>query len=161
MKICLETSCVIGFLKGEPDCEPIEKLLSLAETSDSELFVSNFTWEEQYKPLDELGKHRKERLKRLANLPPKVARLGEWVLGEDALGHDDSARIESTLSKASRADREQFLSYATLGLDFFVTKDYHFLKKSVRSKLISHYGFQVGTPEKCVHWIKQNKKFAE
>ena len=157
MKICLETSCIIGFLKGEPDCEPIERLLTLAVTGDLEFFVSTFAWEEQYKPLDELGKHRKEQLERLANPSPKVARLGEWVLGKDVLGHNDSAKIENTLSKASRPDREQFLSYAALGLDFFVTKDNHFLRKSVRSKLVLQYGFQAGTPEECVHWIKQSK----
>jgi len=155
MKICLETSCIIGFLKGEPDCQPIEKLLTLAETGQVKLFISNFAWEETYKPLDELGNSRKERLEHLTNPSPKVARLGEWVLGEDVLGHDDSAEIESALSKASRPDREQFLSYAALGLDFFVTKDKHYLKKSVRSKFVKQYGFQVGKPDECMDWIKQ------
>jgi hypothetical protein len=155
MKICLETSCIIGFLKNESDCEPIDKILTLAEAGQVELFVSDFAWQEQYKPLDELGNSRKERLCKVIYNAPRVARIGEWVLGEDVLGHDDSSEIEHTLSRASRPDREQFLSYAALGFDFFVTKDAHFLKKSVRSKLMKEYGFQVGTPAECGGWINQ------
>ncbi len=154
MKICLETSAIIGFLNDEPDCQAVEKLLILAETSQIELFVSNFAWEETYKPVNESASNKKERLKNLTNHLPKVARLGEWVLGVDALGHDDSAEIEATLSKASRPDREQFLSYAALGLDFFVTKDKGYLKKSIHNRFAKEFGFQVGTPDECVHWIK-------
>ncbi len=154
MKICLETSCIIGFLKDEPDCRSIERLLTLAESDQLELFVSNFAWEESYKPLDELGNSRKECLRCVAKHLPKVARIGEWILGEDVLGHDDSAEIEGVLSKASRPDKEQFLSSAALGLDFFTTKDDDYLKESVRNKLVKEYGFQVGTPDECVNWIK-------
>lgn len=156
MKICLETSCIIGFLKGEPGCKPIERLLTLAETGDAELFVSDLAWKEQYKPLDELGDSRKKRLWQVFCNTPKVARIGEWVLGEDVLGHDDSAEIEAALSHASRPDREQFLSYTALGLDFFITKDNDYLKKSVRSKLVKQYGFQVGTPQECLTWIQES-----
>ena len=155
MKICLETSCIIGFLKGESDCQPIDKILTFAETGQLELFVSDLAWEEIHKPLDEIGNRRKERLKSLTNHLPKVARIGEGVLGEDVLGHDDSTDIERSLSKASRPDKEQFLSYAALGLDFFVTKDDHYLKKSVRSKFVKAYGFEVGRAAECVHWIEQ------
>ena len=144
---------------NESDCEPIDKILTLAEAGSVELFVSDFAWEEQYKPLlDELGARRKERLCKVVCNAPKVARIEEWVLGEDALGHDDSAEIEHTLSRASRPDREQFLSYAALGLDFFVTKDKeHYLKKSVRGKFVKEYGFQLGTPAECVGWINQKR----
>ena len=157
MKICLETSAIIGFLNDEPDCQAVEKLLILAETSQIELFVSSFAWEETYKPLNESASSKKERLARLANPSPKVARIGELVLGEDVLGSDDSVEIEDTLSKTSRPDREQFLSYAALGLDFFVTKDKHFLKKSVRNKLTKQYNFQIGTPDECIHWIEEGQ----
>jgi predicted nucleic acid-binding protein len=158
MKICLETSAIIGFFNDEQDCQAIEKLLTLAEAAQVELLTSNFAWEEQYKPLNELGNSRKERLKCLTRYLPKVARIGEWQLGVDVLGSDDSAEIESTLSKASRPDREQFLSYAALGLDFFVTKDKHYLKKSIRSKLIKQYSFKVGTPNECIHSIEEGEK---
>lgn len=157
MRICLETSVIIGFLQDEPDCQPIETLLTLAENNQIELFASNFAWEEAYKPLNKLGKSRKERLMRLTKHLPKVARLGEWQLGLDVLGHDDSPEIEFTVSKASRSDIEQFLSYAALSLDFFVTKDRGFLKKSVHSKLTNEYGFQVGTVKECINWLKQKR----
>jgi hypothetical protein len=157
MKICLETSAIIGFCKDEPDCQPIERLLTLAENYQVEILISNFAWDEQYKPLDELGNSRKERIARLANPSPKVARIGEWVLGEDVLGSDDSVEIGDTLSKTSRPDSEQFLSYAALGLDFFVTKDKHFLKKSVRNKLTKKYKFHIGTPDECIHWIEEGQ----
>ncbi len=78
MKICLETSAIIGFLNDEPDCQAVEKLLTLAENHQLEIFVSNFAWDEQLKPLNELGNSRKERLARLANPPPK---LGEGLEG--------------------------------------------------------------------------------
>jgi hypothetical protein len=136
MKMCLETSCIIGFLNGEPDCEPVGRLLTLAETGHVELFVSDFAWKETYKPLDKLGISRKERLRYVTEHLPKVARIGEWRIGLDVLGHDDSAGIERTLLQASRLDGEQFLSYAAFSLTFFATKDNGYLKKSVRSKLI-------------------------
>ena len=157
MKICLETSCIIGFLNGEPDCEPVGRLLTLAEAGHVELFVSDFAWEETYKPLDKLGTSRKERLRYVTEHLPKVARIGEWRIGLDVLGHDDSAEIERALLQASRPDREQFLSYAAFGLTFFVTKDNDYLKKSVRSKLVKQYGFQVGTPDECMDWIEQRE----
>ena len=155
MKICLETSSIIGFLQGERDCQPVERLLTLAESGQVELFVSDFAWEEIYKPLDELGNSRKERLRYVAKHLPKVARIGEWELGSDVLGHDDSAEIEGALSQTGRPDREQFLSYAALGLDFFVTKDKDYLKKSVRSKFVKEYGFKVGRADECVDWLEQ------
>jgi hypothetical protein len=124
----------------------------MAETGQAELFVS---WGEIYKPLDKLGEIRKKRLVRVAKQLPKVARIGEWQLGINVLGHSDSAEIEDTILKASRPDREQFLSYAALGLNFFVTKDKDYLKKSVRQKFIKQYGFQVGKPDECLGWIKK------
>lgn len=157
MKVCLETSSIIGFLKGEPDCEPVEKLLTLAESGQLEVFVSNFAWEEVCKPMDELGNSGMERLRCVAKGLPKVARVGEWRLGLDGLGHDNSADIERTISQASRPDREQFLSYAALGLGFFVTKDKHYLKKSVRNKYEKEYGFRVGRADECVEWIEQGR----
>jgi hypothetical protein len=156
MKMCLETSAIIGFLKDEPDCRSIEKLLALSESGQIELFVSSFAWEEAYKPLlDELGTNKKERLMKLTKHLPKVARIGEWTIGSDILGHNDSSTIELTLSKASRSDKEQFLSYAALGIDFFITKDKDFLKKLVRTRLEKEYGFQIGTAHECLDWIRQ------
>ncbi len=154
MKICLETSSIIGFLKGEHDCQPIEGLLTLAETSGIEIFVSHFAWEEIYKPLNGLGNSRKERLRRVAKHLPKVARLDELRLDFDVLGHDGSAEMEGVLLKAGRPDTEQFLSYAAFGLEFFVTKDEHYLKKSAQSKL-EEWGFSICTAEECLNWIRQ------
>ena len=154
MKICIETSYIIGFLRGETDCVHVERLLALAESGQVEVFISDFAWEETYKPMDEFGNSRMERLRCVAKHLPKVARIGEWRLGLDVLGHNDSAEIESTLSQASRSDREQFLSYAALGLDFFVTKDEHYLKKSVRNKYEKEYGFRVGRADECINWIE-------
>ena len=148
-KICLETSAIIGFLKDEPDCQSIERILRLAEAGQVELFVSDFAWDEIYKPLDALGNSRKKRLEAITRHSPRVARLGEWCLGFDMLGHDESVEIEDTLFPAGRADREQFLSYAALSLDFFVTKDKHFLRKSAGEKMEEEYGFRVCTPDEC------------
>jgi hypothetical protein len=155
MRVCLETSCIIGFLNGEPDCQAIEVLLNLADTGYIELSVSDFAWEEIYQPISELGKREIQRLRRVANPMPKVARIGEWALGEDVLGRDDSSDIEATLSHASRPDKEQFLSYTAIGLDFFVTKDNHYLKRSVRTRLVNQYGFEVGRPGECLNWLKK------
>ncbi|MBU2607987.1 MAG: hypothetical protein KKF26_01570 [Chloroflexi bacterium] len=157
MKICIETSAIIGFLKGEFDCQPIEQLLTLAEAGEVEILVSSFAWDEVYKPLNELGNSKKERLRQMVQHLPKVARSGEWRLGFDVLGHEGSAEIEHSLSRASRSDKEQFLSYASLGLDFFVTKDKHFLKESVRTDFKRKYSFQVGNPKDCVDWIKKSQ----
>ena len=155
MRVCLETSCIIGFLNGEPDCQSMEMLLNLAETGHIELFASDFAWGETRQPTSEPGKRRMQRLRCATKPVPKVARIGEWVLGEDVLGHDDSSGMEATLSRASRPDREQFLSYAAVGLDFFVTKDDHYLKRSVRARLANQYGFRVGRPEECLTWLKK------
>ena len=155
MRVCLETSCIIGFLNDEPDCRSIERLLNLAETGHVDLFVSDFAWRETRQPIGELDKRKMQRLKCATKPLPKVARIGEWVLGEDVLGHDDSLDIETALSRASRPDREQFLSYAAVGLDFFVTKDNHYLKNSVRARLANQYGFKVGMPEECLSWLKK------
>jgi predicted nucleic acid-binding protein len=155
MKIFLETSSIIGFLNSEPDCQAIDKILTLAKAGQIEIFVSDFAWEEQKGPLDEMGSSKKKRLESLANHAAKVARIGEWVLGVDVLAHDNSAEIESTLSTASQPDREQFLSHAALGSDFFVTKDKDFLKESVLSKFAKQYGFKVGTPEECLTFIEK------
>lgn len=97
--------------------------MTLTETGYVELFVSDFAWEETYKPLDKLGTSRKERLRYVTKYLPKVAHMGEWRIGLDVLGHDDSAEIECTLLQASRLDGEQFLSYAAFGPTFFATKD--------------------------------------
>jgi len=119
--------------------------------------VSSFAWDEVYKPLNELGNSKKERLRRVVQHLPKVARLGEWRLDFDVLGHEGSAEIEHSLSRASRPDKEQFLSYASLGLGFFVTKDKHFLKESVRTDFKRKYSFQAGNPKDCVDWIKKRQ----
>ncbi len=155
MKVCLETSCIIGFLNCETDCQPIERLLTLAEDSQVELYVSDFAWQEIVTPLDQSGVEKMERLRRVAKYLPKVARLGEWVLGEHVLGHDNSPGIERGLSHASRPDREQFLSYAAVGLDYFVTKDHHYLKRSVRTQFVDQYGFEIGMPEECLAWLEK------
>ena len=159
MKICLETSTIIGFLQDEPDCQSIERLLVLAKAGLIELFVSDFAWQEIYKLLDEKGNTKKECLKQVAKHLPKAARIGEWRLGFDVLAHNDSIEIEKTLSHSSRSDTEQFLSYAALDVDFFVTKDKHYLKKSVRSELVKEYGFQIGTADECIGWLKQKGVF--
>ena len=156
-RICLETSSIIGFVKGEPDCQPVEQLLTLAETGEVEIFVSDFAWKEAYKPLDELGNSRKELVRRVAKALAKVARLGEWELGLDVLGHDNSAELEHSLSIANQPDKEQFLSYAALGLDFFVTKDNHFLRSHVRNKFREEYGFQVGNAKECMDWVNKRQ----
>ncbi|MFC2026403.1 hypothetical protein ACFLUX_00290 [Chloroflexota bacterium] len=130
--------------------------MNLAETGHIELFASDFAWGEVHQPTSELGERRMQRLRRVANHAPKVFRIGESVLGgEDVLGHDGSSDIESTLSHASRPDKEQFLSYAALGLDFFVTKDEHHLKMSVKTKLANQYRFQIGKPEECLAWLEK------
>ena len=54
MMVCLETSCIIGFLNDEPDCQPIEKLPNLAETNHIQLFASDFAWNETCQPVSEL-----------------------------------------------------------------------------------------------------------
>ncbi len=77
------------------------------------------------------------------------------MLGECVLGHDDSCEVEVVLSRASRPDIEQFLSYAAVCLDFFVTKDNHYLKKSVQTKLTKEYGSRVGNPQQCLNWLKE------
>ena len=157
MKICLETSSISGFLKGEPDCEPIERLLTLAETGKVELFVSSFAWKEIYDPLDELGSSRRERLSQVAKRFSKVAWVRHtWkIIGLDVSGKDDFAEVERSLSQASGLDGDHFLSYAALGLNFFVTKDRGYLEEPVRSQLVKKYDFQVGTADECVDWIGQ------
>jgi hypothetical protein len=104
----METSVIIGFLKGEFDCQPIEQLLTLAEAGEIEIFVSSFAWDEVYKPLNELGNSNKERVRRVVQHLPKVARLGEWELDFDVLGHKGSAEIEHSLSRASRQTKNSF-----------------------------------------------------
>lgn len=59
-KICLETSVIIGFLNDEPDCEAVDTLMALAEGGILKLYISDFAWAEQYKPLNESSEQKKE-----------------------------------------------------------------------------------------------------
>ena len=155
--IVLETSAAIAYLGSEPEWPDVEGLVQLAEQERVVLFMSDFAWNE-IRPHRTHDKHRLNRLKKTARIIPKVARLGEWLLGEDALGHDSSHEIEASLAPPvgrSRPDVEQFLSYcAQLDADFFVTTDGGFLKDNAKAQVHDRFGFRVGRPADCVEWLR-------
>ncbi|MEW6143074.1 MAG: hypothetical protein AB1597_08005 [Chloroflexota bacterium] len=128
-----------------------------AESGELDVFVSDFAWDEIYKAPDAAGKSGKERLRRVATPLQKAAHLDEWKLGVDILGHTDSSKMDKVLSRASRPDREQFLSYAAIGLDYFVTEDKHYLRKTVRNKLTKEYGLIVCSVAECVEAILNDR----
>jgi predicted nucleic acid-binding protein len=156
-KIVLETSAAIAYLTNEPESADIERLVALAEAGRIELLMSEFAWSE----IERGHQHRADRLERLASIAhhiPKVARVGEWRLGLDMLGHDASDEIQRALPSGVRSDRpdlEQFLSYcARSRLAFFVTKDEGFLKESARLNVHAKFGLRVGRPEGCISWLE-------
>ncbi len=155
--VALETSAAIAYLNGEAEWEEVEELVRLAEGAKISILMSDFTWRE-IKPHPAHDTVRLERLRRVGEPLPKVARVGEWILGVDVLGHDASSEIERRLGGgASRADREQFLSYASQpDVDFFVTKDKRdFLRNSVKERVHQRFTFQVGEPRDCLEWLRE------
>jgi len=155
-KIVLETSAAIAYLTNEPESADIERLVALAEAGRIQLLMSEFAWSE----IEPGHQHPADRLERLASIAhhiPKVARVGEWRLGLDMLGHDASNEIQSRIGPgAGSADTEQFLSFAArASASYFVTKDRDFLKESKRTGVHKRFGFQVGAPEACLEWLRE------
>jgi hypothetical protein len=157
--VILETSAALAYLNMECESAAVGKLVQLAERSKIVLLMSDFAWQQtdsaRYQDSD-----RYARLAALVEHLPKVARLDEWVLGEDMLGHDSSDEIQRALPSGVRSDRpdlEQFLSYcAKSRAAFFVTKDDGFFKESAQLNVHAKFGFRVGRPEACLEWLKEN-----
>ena len=155
-EIVLETSAAIAYLADEREWADVERLVVLAEAGRIRLLMSESAWGE-IEPGHEHRRDRLQRLKKIAHHIPKVARVGESRLGLDMLGHDASREIEASFrARAGREDREQFLSFAArASATFFVTKDEDFLRDSMRTGVHNRFGFQVGRPEACLEWLKE------
>ena len=100
-------------------------------------------------------KDRYERVKLISAPLPKVARIGEWIAGEALLGTIPRSKSSADFRVVPvKPDREQFLSFAAqTNADFFVTKDRAFLQARTRREIHEKFGFLVGTPRECVHWL--------
>ena len=156
--VALETSAAIAYLNGEAEWDEVEELVRLAEGAKISILMSDFTWRE-IKPHPAHDTVRLERLRRVGEPLPKVARVGEWILGVDVLGHDASSEIERELRSLGTPDIEQFLSYCAQHRKsvFFVTKDHGFLKAKAKRQVHAEFGFQVGKPADCLEWLEERK----
>lgn len=156
--IALETSAAIAYLNGEDEWEEVEELVRLAEGAKISILMSDFTWRE-IKPHPAHDTVRLERLRSVGEPLPNVARVGEWILGVDVLGHDASSEIEKELRSLSTPDIEQFLSYCAQHHKsvFFVTKDRGFLKAKAKREVHAKFGFQVGKPADYLEWLRRQK----
>jgi hypothetical protein len=152
--VMLETSVAMAHLKGEPEALTIEMLLALAEAGAIRILMSDYARREIVPSRQPEGKL--SRLYSVAELVPNVARIGDWRLGVDMLGHDASEEIEKMLpSERTRQDLEQLLSYAARHeMSYLVTKDKRDLLKVSIQKLYEKHGFNVGTPAECIEWLR-------
>ena len=80
--------------------------------------VSGFAWAEIFYERRE-RKDRYQRVELISATLPKVARIGEWIRRRHA-GHDSSVESVRTSRRASKPDREQFLSFAAQTNDDFI-----------------------------------------
>ncbi len=154
--IALETSAVLAYLNDEADAVAMAGIVEIAEQGRARLLISEFAWGE----IDQRRCPHPERWDRITDLAeslPTVAGLGTWVLGEHALGHDNSNEIVRSLPKGlSSEDIEQFLAYcAQRQVEFFVTKDGDFLSEKARA-VHGAFNFEVGTPSECAAYLQSH-----
>ena len=154
-RICLETSIVNGYLRNEFECKAIDGLFAMVENGALEIYISDLAWNEIFRPLtNEHEKGKKEKLLQLARHLPKMEQLELWLPEIDIPGLDDSGEINGELASTIREDVEQFLSYATLGVSYLVTREKeYYLNESICRHLSDKYGFRICTPQECLDYL--------